>query len=302
MSHLEARETTLRVRYCFTLSADFIPETILEQDKELRRVVRKSDQCFAFVEDQPSWNVYEVRIAAMPHHLHNDKQSYVISVPFTALPAQMHAITLAAEAIPDELLLEDKELQSAIQRNGKCWACVERQVDWDCYRIRIAAQQNYLHDKERSYVIFVSTMQLQGQEGNPQQIQCHTKKDVLKPAVVQTGKRHLEMVKTHTVCVSKAELLSAVCTMDPLEESAHPKMCEPNLKPARQIQQWIDLLLFRAVLAALKCQDDLQQVIRQALVSRWRFRERLIGIRGMYEEDYQVYWVVQIKIPLCCMS
>src|SRR6266567_1823955 len=106
MQNLINKETAMRVRYCFTLSAKFIPEAILEQDKELQRVIRKSDQCFALV---------------------------------------------------------------------------ERRVDWDCYRVRIAAQQNYLHDKERSHVIFVSAMQLRGQEGSFQGTQCHTKKDVLKP-------------------------------------------------------------------------------------------------------------------------
>ncbi len=302
MQNLINKETAMRVRYCFTLSAKFIPEAILEQDKELQRVIRKSDQCFALVEGRSHWNVYLIRIAATPHHLHNNEQSYVISVPFAALPVQMYGITLAAEAIPEELLLEDRELQSAVQHDGKCWVCVERQVDWDCYRVRIAAQQNYLHDKERSHVIFVSAMQLRGQEGSFQGTQCHTKKDVLKPAVAQTEKTHLEMVKTHTVYVSEAELLSATRTMEPLEESVHPETCQPSRKPTRRVQQWIDLLLFRAALVALQCREDLQQVVRQVLVSRRRFRERLIGIRGMYEEDHQVHWVVQIKIPANCMS
>ncbi len=298
MQNLINKEAAPRVRYCFTLSAHFIPEAVLEEDKELRRVARKSDQCFAFVERQSSWNVYQIRIAATPHRLHNDEQSYVIHVPFTALPTQMYGTTLAAEAIPGELLLEDKELQSVVQRNGTCWALVERQVDWDCYRVRIAARQSYLHDKERSHLIFVSATQLRGQEGDYQQTQCHTEKGMPSCAETQPAKERQEEMKTHAVCVSETELRSAMGTMEPLEGSPLTEKSRSGLGPKFSIQRWIDLLLFRAALIALKCQEELQETIRRVLVSRRRLGGRLIGVKEMYEEDHHLYWVVNVKVPL----
>lgn len=297
MQNLINNDASSRVRYCFTLAAQFIPNAILEEDKALQRVVRRSGQCFAYVACQSRWNAYQICIAATPHHLHDDEQSHMIHVPATALPVLMDSTTLVAEAIPEELLLEDKELCAVVQKDGKCWAWVEHQVDWDCYRLRIAARQEYLHDKERSYVIFVSAMQLQGPEGSAQEVQCRTKKDVLQPAGTQVEKKHIEGRKTHTICISEAELLSATRTMDSLEENVQPEMCKPSLKPRQRVQQWIDLLLFRAALIALKYRESLQQVIRQVLVWRGHFRERLIRIKGMYEEDHQMHWVVQIKIP-----
>src|SRR6266567_426190 len=89
MQHLTMREAALHVRYCFMLPEEFIPEAVLEKDKEFQRVVRKSKQCFARVECQSSWNSYQVRVAATPHNLNNDERSYWITVPPTALPTPM---------------------------------------------------------------------------------------------------------------------------------------------------------------------------------------------------------------------
>ena len=58
----------------------------------------------------------------------------------------------------------------------------------------------------------------------------------------------------------------------------------------------------RAVLIALKCQKELQDTVRQILVSRRRLGGRLIGIKEMYEKDYQRYWTVYVVVPLDCMS
>jgi len=302
MYSLLVKEAGPRIQFCFTLSATYIPGTLLEEDIELRRVARKSDQCFAYVERQPSWDVYQIRIAATPHRLHNDEQSYVIHVPSTALPVQMHGTTLSAEAIPGELLLEDRELQYVVQRDGTCWALVERQVDWDCYRVRIAARQSYLHDKERSHLIFISATQLRGQEGDYQQTQCHTEKDVPGCAETQAANKRQEEMKTHAVCVSEAELRSAMGTMEPLEGSPLTEKSRSGLRPKLSIQRWIDLLLFRAALIALKCQEELQKTIRRVLVSRRYLGGRLIGVKEMYEEDHRLYWVVNVKAPFDWMS
>lgn len=294
------KETALRVRYCFTLSANFIPEAILEQDKELQQVVRKSDQCFAFVERQHSWNMYQIRIAATPYSLRNDERSYVIRVPFTALPVQMHGTTLTAEAIPDDLLCEDEELQSTVLRDGMCWMLVERQVDWDCYRVRIAARQSYLLDKERSHLIFVSAMQIQAQDDDDQEAPPHVEKAVPSDTETHIARERRETMKTYTIGVSEAELHSAMETMDPTEENSLVGKGQPRLK--LKLQRWIDLMLFRAVLIALKFQEELQRKIRQVLVLRQRLGGKLIGIQEIYEEDHQRYWNVYVRVPVYWMS
>src|SRR6266699_7304381 len=85
MQHLTMREAALHVRYCFMLPEEFIPEAVLEKDKEFQRVVRKSKQCFARVEAQFSWNACLLSVAATPQHLQNDERSHVIRVPLIAV-------------------------------------------------------------------------------------------------------------------------------------------------------------------------------------------------------------------------
>ncbi len=268
------------------LPEEFIPEAVLEKDKEFQRVVRKSKQCFARVECQSSWNSYQVRVAATPHNLHNDERSYWITVPPTALPTPMQGTTLPAEAIPDDLLLEDEELRSVALRDGVCWARVERQVDWDCYRVRIAAQQRYLLDKERSHLIFVTAMQLQGQNGDDQQILSH--------AETQIAKVYHKGPKTQMVRVSEADIRHAMGTMEPLVGRELPGKDLSRL-PLKALR-WIELMLFRAVLIALEYQRELQEAVRRVLVSRRRLGGRLISIKEVYEKDYQRYWIVSVGV------
>jgi len=212
----------------------------------------------------------------------------------------MRGIALAAEVIPDELLLEDAELQAVVQRDGRCWAIVERQVDWDCYRVRIAARQSYLHYKEQSHLIFVSALQLGALEDRGQEMHCHPAKKASICTEVPVAKKHQKEMKTHTVYVSEADLRIAAGTMEPLGKNDLAHKSSAHLQG--KVQRWIDLMLFRAVLIALKCQERLREKIRQVLVSRHRLGERLINVEELYEENDQRYWSARIRIPVCWMS
>src|SRR5205807_3774390 len=77
------------------------------------------------------------------------------------LRAMTEIFQMSAAIIPGELLDEDGALRQVIKQDGTCFASIERQIDWDLYIIRIAADSRALNDEECFHLIYASLADLQ---------------------------------------------------------------------------------------------------------------------------------------------
>ncbi len=281
----------------YTMSAALVPGELLNEQKELQHLAHQGGVCFARIERRVCEDLFRIRIAADPSRLDDDERSHLLFVSSTEVRTMTEIFQISAAFIPGELLNDDGALRLAANQDGACFARIERQIDWDLYYIRIAASPGALDNSKCSHCIYTSLAELQSHmrptSARPRKISPPPPTN----SPVPVRRKDVELRALKAITISEEEIRKAEGTMDPLEENILTQTHRPGSKFPRRLRQWIDLLLFRAALAALEYQKDLQDAVRQALVSRRRLGKQLICIRDMYEIDHHTYWSVQIFLP-----
>ena len=282
----------------YTMSAALVPGELLNEQKELEQLAHRGGVCFARIERQVCEDLFRIRIAADPSRLDDDdERSHQLFVSSTELRALTEIFQISAALIPGELLNDDDALRLAANQDGACFARIERQINWDLYYIRIAASPGALDKSKCAHYIYASLAELQSHmrpaSAQPRKISPPPPTNSSAPV----RRKDVELRALKAITISEEEIRKAEGTMDPLEENPLTIKHRLGSKCLRRLRQWIDLLLFRAALAALEYQKDLQDAVRQALVSRRRLGKRLICIRDMYEIDHHTYWSVQVFVP-----
>jgi hypothetical protein len=65
----------------------------------------------------------------------------------------------------------------------------------------------------------------------------------------------------------------------------------------KRLWGYLELVLYRALLRVLEQEKEIQELVRRVLVSRKRFKRRLVAILDMGEIDQRAYWAVQMYVP-----
>jgi hypothetical protein len=295
------QENVLPILYGYVVPSEAIPTDVLYENKELRNIAQRGGVCFARIERQIDWDLFRIRIAADPSRLDDDERSHLLFVSSVELRTMMESFQISAAIIPEALLNEDSALGQIARQGGACFARIERQIDWDLYAIRIAAGLGFLNSTERSYRIYATLAELQShaRATQAQQVNITPPPPINPPAPVR--RKDVEFRALEAITISEEEIRKAEETMVPLKEYPLVHRHRPGSKFLRLLRQWIDLVLFRAVLATLEYQKDLQESVRQALVSRHQSGKRLINIQDMYEKDHRTYWSIQVYVPVSCI-
>lgn len=281
-----------------TFPAALLPWELLDEEKELFRLAERGGVCFARVERQVCEDLFRIRVTTDPSCLEDNERSHLLFVSSADLHSMTEIFRIPAAIMPEELLGDDGALRQVVGRCGACFACVEREIDWDLYAIRIAADPRSLGDEERSYRIYISLAELQVYAKATRRQQKHIDPPSPTNPSEPPGRKDVEFKALPPIAISEEEIRKAEGTMDPLKEHPLVHRHRPGSKFLRRLRQWIDLLLFRAVLAALEYQKDLQGAVRHALVLRRWSGKRLINIEDMYEKDHRTYWSIQIFVPV----
>jgi hypothetical protein len=282
----------------YAMPVAIIPGELLNEERTLQHLAHLDGVCFARIERQVSEDLFRIRISADPSRLDDNGRSHLLFVSSVELRTMTEIFQISSAIIPGELLSGDGTLSQIIRQYGACFACIERQIDWDLYAIRIAADPRFLEDEERSHRIYVSLAELQSHARASRAQQKRI--DPLPPTNSSASVRckDVEFRALQAITISEEEIRKAEGTMDPLEGIPLIHKHRPGSKFLRRLRQWIDLVLFRAVLVALEYQKDLQEAVRKALVTRRRSGKRLINIQDMYEIDGHEYWSVQVFVPI----
>jgi len=293
------KETASCLHYCYAIPVECLPIEILFEDKKLCRLSRDRGMCFARVLRPISWNRFLVVVATDPRQLYDERWSYVVEVPTSALPEEVRVTSLSAAIIPKILLDEDQDLRQVIDKYGECPAWFEFQLTEDLFRVRIASDVHYIHHKERSHVIYFSQEELLTYIGVPSEQERSGKATSVPAAAVRPApqKQPVELTRLEPVQVSEEDLKAAVDTMDIPEDLLSVQAQCHGSKSWRRWKQLLELILYRAVLRALSHKKVMQEIIRRVLVARKRFSKRLIRISDMYEKDGHIYWTIQVYVP-----
>ncbi len=203
-----------------------------------------------------------------------------------------------AAAIPELLLNEDDSLRQIAHRHGRCPAFVERQIHWDLYRIRLAADFQSLSDDERSHTIYLfqSEMQAMGLL-----LEWEASEQVATAPATQPDlpkwQETVVLTPLEPVDISEEDIRGAASTLDGTAAILSGKAGRPGSKPWRQLRSFVELVLYRAALRAASHKKALQETIRRVLVARKQFNRRMISICDMYIKDGHTYWSIQVSVP-----
>ncbi len=285
------------LRYCYAIPIEYLPVEVLCNDKKLCRLGRDDGMCFARVLRQTSWNMFQVVVAADPHHLYDDQRSHLINVPASALPAEARVTHLSARAIPEMLLSEDQELRLLASEYGKCSALVECQLSWDMYRVRVASITDHLCNKERSHAMYLSQAEMQAYVAVVPEQEVATLVAVAVSSSISAEQKPFDITALEPILVSEEELKQAAGTVHIPQEIAPGITQSHGSKLWRCLRRFTELVLYRALLHALEQKKDLQEIVRRVLVFRRQFKRRLISIRYAYEIDHYTYWSIQVYVP-----
>jgi len=277
----------------YALPATVIPAEVLYRDKNLCRVASRDGRCFAQVEYLVGRNIYRARIAADPCHPSDDQRSHLIDIPAATLPLSIQFSYISAAAIPELLLSEDGILRQIAHRDGVCPALIERQIHWDLYRIRLAADSQSLSDDERSHTIYLSQSEMQAMGLLPEWETCE--QVATTPATqpdLPERQEPVVLMPLDPVEISEEDLRVAASTVNLTVAVLSGKAGRPGSKSWRQLRSFIELVLYRAALRAASHKKALQETIRRVLVARKLFTNRLISIRDMFIKDGHTYWSI----------
>jgi hypothetical protein len=296
------RMHTLRQSSCphpyYTMPVAVIPGELLNKVRSLQHLAHLDGVCFTRIERQVCEDLFRIRISTDPSRLDDKECSHLLFVSSVELSTMTEIFQISAAIIPDVLLNEDSALGQIALQVEACFALIERQIDWDLYTIRIAADPRFLDDEERSHHIHVSLAELLLHARASRTQQKRIEPPPLTNSSASVRRKDDEFKAMQAITISEEEIKKAEGTMDPLEGTLLIHKHRSGSKFLRRLRQWIDLVLFRAVLVALEYQKDLQEAVRHALVTRRRSGKRLINIHDMYEIDGHTYWSVQVFVPI----
>lgn len=282
----------------YTMPVALIPGELLNKERTLQHLAHLDGVCFTRIERQVCEDLFRIRISADPSRLDDKECSHLLFVSTVELRTMTEIFQISSAIIPGELLSVDSTLSQIIRQYGACFAYIEHQIDWDLYAIRIAADPLFLDDEECSHRIHVSLAELQSHARASRAQQKRIDPPPITNSSASVRRKDDEFRALQAITISEEEIRKAEGTMDPLEGTPLIHKHRSGSKFLRRLRQWIDLVLFRAVLIALEYQKDLQEAVRQALVTRRRSGKRLINIQDMYEIDGYTYWSVQVFVPI----
>lgn len=285
------------LRYCYAILAECLPEKVLRADDSMRRLAKAGGKCFALVLRRTSWDTFVVCVAVDAHHLRNEKLSHLVEVPASALPPGASFDSLAAAAIPANLLEEDAELRHAAEVQGVCPALIEHRLDWDLYRVRVAPDIPGLGDVSRSHVIYLSQAEVQTSMGYPieevQPVAAPEASERLPAALLEeeTGLKRLVSVQ-----VPQDELVVGAVELGILSPSLAvlPRRGSPSWQ---RFSRQLKMALYRILLRSISHRRALRKKLCRAFWMGRRLGRWLIEIRASPIEDWPGYWCLRACIP-----
>jgi hypothetical protein len=282
----------------YAMPAAIISGELLNEEKELQHLTRSGGICYARIERQVCKDLFRIRIAADPSHLDNEC-AHLLFVSSTVLHAMTEIFQISAAIIPGELLGEEDSLQQVARQEGQCPAFIQRQIRWDLYSVRLAADSQSLFEDERSHTIYLSQSEMQAYIKLPPEWEFSLQAATAPATPPDFPERQepVVLVPLEVEDVSEEDLRAAASTLDITEVDLSGKSRRPGSKPWRQLRSLIELVLYRAVLRAAAHKKVIQETIRRVLVSRKQFSKRLISICDMYMKDGHAYWSIQVNVP-----
>jgi len=294
------QESLPRLRYCYAILAEWLPEKVLRADNNLRRLVKSGGKCFARVMRRTSWDTFLIRVSADACHLGDKKLSHLVEVPISALPSGVGVGTLMAAAIPPILLDEDAELRGAVEKYGGCPAMIEAQLSWDMFRVRIATEIPRLGDKNRSHVIFLSNTEVRAylgyapEKATPVEV---SDADGCMPSPLRAKAGRL--TRLVSVQVSREELIAGAeeVGISPRSASVLPRRGSPSWL---RFSQQLNMALYRVLLHSISHRRVLRKKLCRAFWAGRLLGKWLIEIRAVPIEDRPGYWCLRARIPSLC--
>lgn len=217
-------------------------------------------------------------------------------------------VALAAVTLPDAL-----DLHACLSCAHLCYFQVERSIDDDLHHVRIAALPHRLHDVaggNHSEFMYLTASQLaqalpwdrtlQGMITSDVRalLECHSAQMSDVPMAPPIIAPHIPAEPSiSTVHVSRQDLQHALETMHRSPEDVLASAAQVRRSGKHQLQRWLDVVLFRAVLSTLAQRTVLHQMIQRVLRSRRQFPQRLISACEVYKDGLLQGWLVQVTIP-----